>query len=356
MNYSTAVNRPSVNHLPSTPTSAARRTGGGAPRRVPTESMSARLPPTNRGVEITHSSGSPSGSLLEFSVHDLTGTTRCTVEEVIGTLSEFGILLEQQERGSRNYRRRWSGEFGVTVQTDNKFGTDEVHLRIPGQACEHLGLVNLLSLVTLVDLKPTRIDGAIDYCPFTPRHLLQAREMGLTRTHAQAHAFMSNGEGDTFTLGSRSSDVFLRCYDMRGYTRTELELKRGHAREFLAALMSRDMDEFPALFLGALRSHVDFVDSGACENISRAPLLPFWRDFVGMFKKVRLAPARVQSVTEKYLRQARKYAGMFHVYASLVASPGRPLAHVLGELYSHGAEHLKPHHRLLLRRSQVVTV
>jgi hypothetical protein len=47
---------------------------------------------------------------------------------------------------------------------------------------------------------------------------------------------------------------------------------------------------------------------------------------------------------------------MFHVYASLVACPGRPLAHVLGELYSHGAEHLKPHHRLLLRRSEVVTV
>ncbi len=315
-----------------------------------------RLPPTNRGVEITQPPGLPADTLLEFTVHELTGTTRCTQEEVEGTLSEFGIALEENKTGSRNYLRRWLGDLGVTVQADNKFGSDEVHVRIPGQACEHLGLVNLLSLATLLNLNVTRLDAATDYCPFTPRHLMQAREMGLTRTHAQSHGFMSNGEGDTFTLGSRSSDVFLRCYDMRGYTRTELELKRGHAREFLAGLMSRDVSEFPALFLGALRSHVDFVNADACENISRAPLLPFWRSFVGMFERVRLAPARVHQVVEKYLRQARKYAGMFHVYASLVASPGRPLAHVLGELYSHGAEHLKPHHRLLLRRSQVVTV
>ncbi len=325
-------------------------------RNVRARVRAGRLPPTNRGVEITQPSGLPADILLEFTVHELTGTTRCTQEEVNGTLSEFDISLEEQERGSRNYLRRWLGDFGVTVQTDNKFGSDEVHVRIPGQACEHLGFVNLLSLATLLNLNVTRIDAATDYCPFTPRHLLQAREMGLTRTHAQTHGWDSNNDGDTFTLGARSSDVFLRCYDMRGYTRTELELKRGHAREFLAGLMSRDTDEFPALFLGALRSYVDFVDSGACENISRAPLLPFWRSFVGMFDAVRLAPARAQAVVEKYLRQARKYAGMFHVYASLVASPGRPLAHVLGELYSHGAEHLKPHHRLLLRRSQVVTV
>ncbi len=315
-----------------------------------------RLPPTNRGVEITEPLGSPPDFLLEFTVHELTGTTRCTVDEVIGTLLEFGVLLERQEYGSRNYRQRWLGEFGVTVQTDNKFGSDEVHVRIPGQACEHLGLVNLLSLATLLNLKATRLDAATDYCPFTPRHLLQARDMGLTRTHAQAHAFMSNADGDTFTLGSRSSDVFLRCYDMRGYTRTELELKRGHAREFLAGLMSRDESEFPALFLGALRSHVDFVDTGACENISRAPLLPFWRAFVGMFERVKLAPARVQSSAEKYLVQARKYAAMFHVYASLETRSGRPLVSVLTELYTHGAQRLKTHHRLLLGVSGHLTV
>jgi hypothetical protein len=143
---------------------------------------------------------------------------------------------------------------------------------------------------------------------------------------------------------------------MRGYTRTELELKRGHAREFLAGLMSRDESEFPALFLGALRSHVDFVDTGACENISRAPLLPFWRAFVGMFERVKLAPARVQSSAEKYLIQARKYAAMFHVYASLETRSGRPLVSVLTELYTHGAQRLKTHHRLLLGVSGHLTV
>ncbi len=308
------------------------------------------LPPTNRGVEITEQPCSPPDPLLEFTLHELTGTSRCTEDEVLGTLLEFGISLEPQQYGSRIYRRRWLGDFGVTLQADNKMGSDELHVRIPGQACEHLGLVQLLSLATLLNLKVTRLDAAIDHCPFTPRHLLHAQEMGLSRTHAQAHGWASNIEGDTFTLGSRKSDVFLRCYDRRGFTRTELEFKRGHAQEFLAGLMSRTDDEFPALFLGALRSFVDFVNRDASENISRAPLLPFWKSFVGMVHKVKTAPARAVAVVEKYLRQARKYAGMFHVYASLVSREGRPLTSVLNELYTHGSNHLKPHHRLLLAR------
>ncbi len=329
---------------------AVRQTGGGASDRAPTGSRAARLPPTNRAVEITPSAPPLADLMLEFAVHELTGTTRCTVDEVLGTLAEFGFPVDEQKFGSRLYRRRWSGEFGVTVQAENKMRSDEVHVRIPGQACEHLGLVTLLSLGTLLNLKVTRLDAAIDYCPFTPEHLLTAQKLGLVRTHAQGYGWASSPDGDTFTLGSRKSDVFLRCYDRRGFTRTELELKRGHAQEFLAGLMARDVSEFPALFLGALRAHVDFVDPGACSNISRAPLLPFWRSFVGMFERVRLAPARAVPVVEKYLRQVRNYAAMFHVYGSLLAREGFPLMSALSELWTHGREHLKPHHHRLIAR------
>lgn len=330
---------------------AARQTGGGASDRAPTGSRAARLPPTNRAVEITPSVPPPTDLILEFTVHELTGTTRCTLDEVLATLAEFGFPVDEQKFGSRLYRRRWSGEFGVTVQAENKMRSDEVHVRIPGQACEHLGLVTLLSLGTLLNLKVTRLDAAIDYCPFTPEHLFEARRRGLIRTHAQQGGWKDSPEGNTFELGSRKSDVFLRCYDRRGYTRTELELKRGHAQEFLAGLMARDVSEFPALFLGALRAHVDFVDPGACSNISRAPLLPFWRAFVGMFERVRLAPARAVPVVEKYLRQARKYASLVYVYISLASRvgpvPPHPL-HVIQEFLGHGEHNLKPHHKRLL--------
>jgi hypothetical protein len=292
--------------------------------------------------------------MLEFTVHELTGTSRCTIDEVLGTLAEFGLEVAEDKHGNRLYRRCWSGEFGVTVQTENKMGSDEVHIRVPGQACDLLGLVSVLSLGTLLNLKVTRLDAAVDYCPFTPEHLFEAHRLGFVRTHAAVWDWTGNSKGKTFYLGSDKSDIMLRCYDMRGYTRSELQLRRGHAREFLAGLMSRDVSEFPALFLGALRSFVDFVDSGACENISRAPLLPFWESFVGMFKRVKIAPIRVAPVLEKYLTQARKYGAMFHVYASLLARSGYPLAYVLGELYSHGAEHLKPHHHRLLARGWAV--
>lgn len=331
-------------------TGTARR--GGSPLR---SGVSVRRPHTNRDAHLTKPPPPP--IQLEFLIHELTGTCKREIAEVIATLGAFDIPLEEQRYGSRIYRRRWEGLHSVTVQADNKMGSKEVHVRIPGQACEALGLVNLLSLATLLDLKTTRLDGAVDYCPFTPRHLLEAHLRGLVRTHSQTQEWDSSPTGDTFGLGSGSSDASLRCYDRRGYTRTEFQLRRGHAQEFLARMFSATEDEHPALFLGAIRSIVDFVDSTQDENISRCDLLPFWSDFVGMFQRIRLAPARVLATARTYRDRARKQmAAMFYTYvASSILDLDMNWMTVVGELYQYGARQAKTRHRMLLSHG-VLTV
>lgn len=311
-------------------------------------------PPTNRDVQITKPSPVP---LLEFSIHELTGTCKREQAEVLDLLGEFGIPLEEQPYGSRIYRKRWQGMHSVTVQADNKMGSSEVHVRIPGQACEFLGRVKLLSIATLLDLKVTRLDAAVDYCPFTPEHLLEAHRHGLVRSHAQTYDWKSNPQGDTFSLGSRQSDVSMRCYNMRGFTRTELELRRGHAQEFLVGMFASSESEIPALFLGALRSLVDFVDTRQDANISRCSLLPFWADFVGMFQKLRLAPARVIATAKVYRDRARKQmAAMFYTYvSSSVLDLDMSWIQAAGELYQYGARQAKTRHRMLLSHG-VVTI
>lgn len=86
-------------------------------------------------------------------------------------------------------------------------------------------------------------------------------------------------EGDKVTIGSRSSEHYLRVYDRRGFTRVELELKGTMARAFRDALLS-DETVFKRTSVGILRQFVDFVDAGATTNISRAPLLPAWAAFM----------------------------------------------------------------------------
>lgn len=327
-------------------------TGDGALRAsLPLRSNAGR-PPTNRAVEITRQP-------LEFLVHELTGTCLKNLPEVLSTLREFGLELEEQESGGGFYRSRWLGTDGVTVKADNKAGSKEVHVRIPGQACETLGLVTLLSLVTLLELKPTRVDAAIDFCPFTPRDLFRHREEGNTRTHAQSHQFFASQEGDTFTLGSRTSAPYLPCYDKRGYTRTELELKRGHAKNFLAGLFRCATDkDISELFLGALRAFVEFVGYHQSGNSSRRPLLPFWRRFIKAAQKVRLAPERVQPTVESYVAQTPKQiAAMFHTFVSLLTQ-GRTrkadIAEIASFLYERGGGRLKTRHRLLIRQGRTI--
>jgi DNA relaxase NicK len=47
--------------------------------------------------------------------------------------------------------------------------------------------------------------------------------------HVRTCEWMTSLMGDTFYMGSRSSTQFARCYNARGFTRFEMELKKERA-------------------------------------------------------------------------------------------------------------------------------
>ncbi len=307
--------------------------------------VTLRPPTTDRGVQITTL---PPEYQLTVQLHEVTGTTRCTVDEVLGTFQEFGVPLKEQSYGSRIYKRRWLGPLGVTVQADNKMRSDELHVRIPGEACDSLGLENLVAVSTLLNLDATRVDAAVDGAPFKPAHLQAARRAGMIRTHAQTGRFIIGDEGDTFYLGSKNSDMQLRCYDMRGPTRVELQLRRGVAKNFLAALFASGVDDLPKLALGAIRGFVDFVDSRSNSNTTRCTLLPFWSSFIGLFPKIRLATRKSPSSVERSLQYLRKQAAMLVTYVQALHARGTDPFHALEELLKHGQANMKDRHHFLV--------
>jgi DNA relaxase NicK len=192
------------------------------------------------------------------------------------------------------------------------------------------------------------LHAAIDYCPFKPWALYEARARGLIRTHAQVGEMILGDDGDTFYLGSKMSDVRLCCYDKRGFTRSELRFRNGHARLFLAELMARSAEQLAELALGALRAFVDFVDSREDSNISRCSLLPFWSDFIGRFEAVRVAPKKAAASLGAFLLHVRKQAATFRTYVACMVAQGNTPEHVAREFLAHGEVKMGTRHRSLI--------
>jgi len=189
----------------------------------------------------------------------------------------------------------------------------EVCVEVSGSACEALGLERLAVIFWGLALKATRIDLAVDGCPFTPEGLQAEWMKDRVRTVARrpnVEALESRGyqlrpeyedvrsckwhedaTGTTFEMGSRQSAQFCRVYDRRGPTRLELEVK--HRAAPVAALRVFAAVEDPAAVseavLGLVRGFVDFVDTSQDANVARAPLLPFWESFVGAVARARVS-------------------------------------------------------------------
>lgn len=174
-----------------------------------------------------------------------------------------------------------------------------------GDACEQIGTDGVAWLLSEPGWKQTRVDVAIDGAAFTPEQLRDAWCEGNVRTAARLPKVTKPGregwrtcgwdvkpDGDKFTMGARQSGQFVRCYDRRGPTRVEIEIKGDAAPSaaavLAACLVERDERAFALAALGLLRRFVDFVDVEADSNVSRAPLLPFWAAFVEDAEKMRL--------------------------------------------------------------------
>lgn len=219
-----------------------------------------------------------------------TAAVLATVERVVGTTRTM------RPRGALGYARRF--EVGpVVVLTDGQGSQAAAmgcHVEASGSACEQLGLAALVELYHELGLRASRIDLAIDGCPFTPSQVWDEWTAGRVRTKVKLAAdavpgrewrsgeWISSASGDTAYLGSRRAARRVRVYDRRD-TGTRLELQvRGQAAAAVAAdVLSGELgDGWARGVLGHVRAFVDFVEVED-GNASRRPLLRWWAAFVG---------------------------------------------------------------------------
>lgn len=289
----------------------------------------------------------------QLTVHWLRGGTWAGLDGVVERLAEAtgGGDVEVHGWGRFMYRQHYQLVLGMAVYFDPVADNmPPVLVDIPGTACEALGLAELRALHVALGLQLTRADLAFDDVGFTPRDAAEWVREGNVRCRSQKRKFIEDlggkGDGETLTLGSRSSSRFLRIYDGRGFTRVELELKEEAARGF-GAILAAELDGFASSALGVLRDFVDFVDAEQDANVSRAPLLPSWEALVGAVERVKVAVhGRTAPTVERVVHYLEhQVSAMLAVY--------HDLGHSVDALVDFGKQRFQHRHRALLALGNV---
>ena len=329
-------------------------------------SQDSAMPPpfTKRGAALTDEAGDKQE--LEVGIHWLAATTMWKEADVLRFVSATlgGADFEVIERGVSGYTRTYKTLYGLRLFTNDERPEMGIHMIADGDACESIGYDALMLIFNAVEMKATRLDLAVDHCPFTPIDLCSEWERDNVRTncktvkkakpgreHIRKCKFEGSPTGDTFYMGSRQSSAFARCYDERGFTRFELEMK-GERAEKAATLILEDSAQLERHTMGMIREFVDFVDAESDANRSRCTLLPFWQTFVTKFErvKVQLTPRpeltldRNKDWIEGQVAPSLALYEMAHGSRDSFDDVRRNLRRI-------GLERLKPRHKILLSMS-----
>lgn len=261
---------------------------------------------------------------VEVGVHWFRAVTQEPVYELVDRLA--GVLQESVEirdTGMHGYSETFVLG-GVKVWHNPARRDMGACIEVSGDACEELGRDGLLAVWDAADWRVARVDLAVDRCPFTPGDLRREWLAGQVDTRVKVLdpeggrapragregwrrcEWSEQPDGDMFAMGSRAAGQYARCYDRRGFTRFELELKKATAHaagpRVMEALRS-GRSAFAVETVSLIQRFVRFVDRGSVTNVTRAVPLGFWAAFVRGIEKSRLR------VGERVVRTVEEVVG-----------------------------------------------
>jgi hypothetical protein len=237
----------------------------------------------------------------------------------------FGVAAVSLPRGGMGYTASYRVGSGRVYWSP---GREDVHVSLPGEACERLSLPDLVALAVDLQLEPnSRLDVAWDCEGVTPGTFERAFRAGDVVTRIQRDIdpetgrmkgieLRSNWEGDTVYLGSRSSGRFVRVYDRRGPTRLEMEWKGERALALWRRLVAVAEHEASSEAMAELRAFLDFRDRSASVRADCCPLLSWWAELVGDAGRscicIPRKPRTLEQVEEWVMAQVAPSLAMLH--------------------------------------------
>jgi hypothetical protein len=209
----------------------------------------------------------------------------------VGFISDLlGYGPEVRSTGQNGYTATFKWFGGLRLFDNEQRPEMGVMLLADGGTCEHHGFDQLAYIYQALQMTATRVDLAADGCRFTPSALRRLwladrvstvcrpmKDALVPRQHHRTCDWRSSPTGDTFYMGSRQSTQSARCYNSRGFTRFEMELKQERAAQTMTALC--EGSPLSSTLGAAIAQFANFVDLDDI-NRSRCTVLPFWKKFL----------------------------------------------------------------------------
>lgn len=283
---------------------------------------------------------------LEFTVFDM--DCIFVIQNILGLdLTDF----DDTGRGGRGYPNMFQANFGdVRVLHGSKNPeVMGVHVTISGQGCKALFSRVLPSVlienILSYNCKVTRIDLALDnigdiyFYPYEIKQFVFAKQ---TKSRWRTFELVQSGSiqsaeltGDTFYLGSRTSDLFCRVYDKtleriakddvevpEHWVRWELVCKDDRAQVACAQLLDTGF-AIGEILSGVLSNYFSIlVENPLDSHKDRWPINERWQQFLGDVKPIRLFRIlrKEQTLEDKKEHVMKQYgptlSALFRVYGS----------------------------------------
>jgi len=266
----------------------------------------------------------------------------------------------ETESGSYGYQKGLVGPGGARLWWDAP-GRDDIHVSLPGQACQLAGRERLVSFLRFClghGGKPTRCDTAIDDYRrvVSPGQVLETLQGPDVVTHAQKVLTQQGGvvgsrdlTGATVYLGAAGSRQRLRVYD-KGLEsageldciRWELESRKEAAETMAVALAYQNWGEVMA---SRLVGFVDFRDAYSHSEVERRERLPWFQLLVGLARKASAYLPKVPRTAEQVVEWLDNAIGpTLAIAMKFWKGDLAPLTDIIGR----GEGRWKPKHRAML--------
>jgi len=288
----------------------------------------------------------------------LTFTTRRPVDDVLEAV-EAALGEPVAVRGLYGYEQGYLLPAGARI--DYSGARDEVCVTLPGQACGVLGVGGVVKLAAGLGGRPSRLDLAVDGCPFTPADIRREWLAGRisSRVRRDGWQWYESSTGETFYLGSPSSDRRARCYTMADrvdaagvlVTRWETQYRRDRARAVWAHIQAYADLELGQLALGLIADHVRVTEVGAAQvNVSERPTAAWWVAFVNGAEAVKTwLGERVSTTYERLERYVMtQVSGSLSTLLDAAVLRGGDGYSLLHDILTVGAGRRRRHHQVIL--------
>lgn len=293
---------------------------------------------------------------LQFTIKDK------TFADVITNILQYPFnLFQQLPKGKLGYKKQIAYD-NISVLYEGNLDMG-IHVILSGKGCRQFeskeSILNLIDRINQNNGKLTRIDLALDdykgdLVPFKKikSDIIKGNIVTKWKSSIEINKRDTDGnlKGETISLGSRSSNTFLRIYDkaleqkIEGvWNRLEIEIKKENAEKVQELLTPYSTS---IILKGVLNNYLRIVQPHETDtNKSRWKTQPYWEKLINGIDKIKLTQKKEEKSIDEKKEWIKKQVGPTMAIVSILENGDDAF---FKEVINESIDKMKPKHQRII--------